>query len=158
MTKNKNKDLVVKKERLITFNLNITTIIKVIIICLLLICLWYILYFKHVYIYIHETSKYKYFLFMTMVSILTLLTFMCIGLWFGNLGKYFKVGVIIICLWFAWLGYEYMGIGIDIRTNFGLLRESVFETNSKKGIDFFIENIFLLIILYFISLPFESEK
>ena len=54
--------------------------------------------------------------------------------------------------------YKYLGIGIEFRTNFGLLEYEKFETNSYRGIRFFVHNIYLLIILYFISLPFESEK
>lgn len=157
MTK-KDKTLEVKKERLISITLDVKFIMKVIAIGLFLIFIWYILYFKHIYIYLHQTSKYKYYLFMTLVSVLTLLITLAIGLWFGNLGKFFKIIVLIIVLYFAFLGYEYLGIGIEFRTNFGLLEYEKFETNSYRGIRFFVHNIYLLIILYFISLPFESEK
>ena len=131
---------------------------KLIGLALLLISIWFIISYKHLYIYLHTTSKYKYYLFMVLVSILTLMISLSIGLWFGNLGKWFKIFILAMVIYFAYLGYTYAGLGIDFRTNFGLLNEPVFETNSTKGMDFFVENIVLLIILYFISLPFESEK
>lgn len=154
----KNKDLVVKKERLISITLDVKFIIRLILIALLIISIWFILYYKHLLIYLHPTSKYKYYLFMSLVSILTLMISLSIGLWFGNLGKIFKIFMLIMIVYFAYLGYTYIGLGIEFRTNYGLLNEPVFETNSTKGIDFFVENIFLLVILYFIGLPFESEK
>jgi len=157
MTK-KDKTLEIKKERLVSITLDVKFIMKLIAIGIILISIWYIIYFKHIYIYLHETSKYKYYLFMTLVSILTLLITLAIGLWFGNLGKIYKLVILIMILYFAYLGYAYLGLGIEFRTNYGLLRYEIFETNSKKGIKFFVENIYLLIILYFISLPFESEK
>ena len=156
--KKNNRDLVVKKERLISVNVDIQFIIKIILVSLLLIAIWYILQYKHLYLYLSKSKKYEYYLFMILVSVLTLMISLCIGLWLGNIGKYFKVVIIIMVFYFIYLGYEYIGLGIDFRTNFGLLNESVFETNTKKGINFFTKNIHLLLIAYIISLPFESEK
>lgn len=154
----KDKTLEVKKERLVSVNMSFQFLIKLILFSLLLLSIWYVLHYKHVYIYFSKTSKYKYFLFMLLVSVLMLMTTVAIGFYLGNLGNWIKITVILIVVYFSWLGYEYIGIGIDFRTNFGLLNESVFETNTKKGMDFFLRNVYWLIILYFISLPFESEK
>lgn len=157
MTK-RNKEFVVKKERFISITLDVKFIMKLIGLALLLISIWYILQYKHLILYLNTVGKYEYYLFMILVSILTLMISLSIGLWFGNLGKWFKIFILIMVIYFAYLGYMYTGLGIEFRTNFGLLNEPIFESNSEKGLDFFIENLPTLIVLFFISIPFESEK
>lgn len=158
MRNKRKKDLVVKKERLVSISIDIKFIIKLIFIGLLLISIWYIIQFEHLLVYLNDSSKYSHYLFTILVSVLMLMILVSIGLFFGNLGRGYKIAIILLIFWFAYLGYEYIGIGIEFRSNFNLLNEPVFETNSKKGMDFFIENILLLFILYMISFPFEHEK
>lgn len=158
MRNKRKKDFVVKKERLISLTVDIRFIIKLIFITLILIAIWYIIQFRHLDVYLTDSSKYSHYLFTILVSVLMLMILVSIGLFFGNLGRSYKIAIILIIFYFAYLGYEYIGIGINFRSNFHLLNEPVFETNTRKGMDFFTENILLLFVLFMISFPFEHEK
>lgn len=156
--KNRKQEFVVKKERLITISISVKTIIQSLAILLFLFIIWYILYYKWIYIYINkEKNKYESFLFSVLVSCTLLMFQLACGFDLRVSNKYLKPIFISIVLLIVYYGYQYYGLGFIIYKNYGLLYHNQYESNSKHGLLFFTENWLFWSFVYIASLILMSR-
>lgn len=147
------KQFIVKKERLFQISIDIKTILYIIIILFLLLIIWYILYFKWIYIYLnYAKNRYESFLFSIMVSMSLLMFMLGCGFDIQTSNKYFRFFTVIIVLIMVYNGYYNYGLGITIYRNFGMLNYITYESNSKKGLLFFINNWLFWSYIFLVSL------
>lgn len=151
--KNKKQQIIVKKERLISISVSLRTIIQFIAVLIILFIIWFILYYKWLYIYINqEKNKYESFLFSVLVSCTLLMFELACGFDIKTSNKYVKFTFICIVLLMVYYGFQNYGLGFKIYRNFGLLYHITYESNSKNGLLFFIENFLFWSFVFIASL------
>jgi hypothetical protein len=155
-----NKEFKAKKERLIKINVDFSFILKLLLYLLVLIGIYYILYMKYIYIYIvKDQSINEGYLFTILNSIMFLLFMVSCGFSFEIKEPKYKVFIFLLILYLIYYGFTKIGFGFEFRKNFGLLEYITYESNTHKGILFYIRNFLtLFVFIYIISLFFESEK
>jgi len=154
-----NKELKPKKERFISISLDFLFILKVLLFLFAVFICWLILYYDHldIYIVIVKTKNESYF-FSILVSIMLLLFLVACGFVLSITKSKWKLLIFGIIIYIIILGYTNIGFGFRFKTNFGLLVYENYESNTYKGVKFFIWNIVFFIIIFIISLFFETEK
>jgi len=152
--------IVYKKERRFKVNIELMTILKLIILLGLLFLAFWIIYDKYIVIYITEPiDKDVSYLFTILVSLMMLFFLVGCGITIGATSRNIKILIVIIIVYLIYLGYTNIGFGIRFRKNFHLLVFDIYESNSYKGILFFILNFLdFWIFVYIISFFFETEK
>jgi len=150
--------IIVKKERLISISVSLKSIIYLILTILFLIFLWYILYFKLIYIYIHKRdNKYESLLFSIIVSMTLLMFQLACGFDFKFSNIWIKFISVIFVIVLVYYGYQNYGLGFKLYENFGLLYHITYESNSKQGLLFFIENWLFWSFIFIASLILMSR-
>jgi len=152
--------IVYKKERRFKINIELMTILKLIILLGLLFLAFWIIYDKYIVIYIIEPiNKDVGYLFTILVSLMILFFLVGCGITIGTTSRNIKIFIVIVIVYLIYLGYTNIGFGIRFRKNFHLLIFDTYESNSYKGILFFILNFLdFWIFVYIISFFFETEK
>ena len=159
MTKKyKSNEFVVKKERTISVNLPFPFILKILLVIIALLICFFILYFKHIILYWNKEKKYYSLLFTLLVSGTILLFLTPFGIVDMSDKWYIKIPFFFFVVYLVYYGFEYIGIGIIFRTTFQLLRNPIYESNSRKGIMFLFDNLYVFFIVWFIYLPFMSKN
>ncbi len=162
--KEKNQQLIVKKERFFKIDIPLPFILKVIGYIGILFIIWCILfYFKYVKIYITypKTSRNTRYFYITLVSIMLLVFMVACGFVFDIKNK--KTKFFLFCIILILIIYEYteIGLGIRFRGKYAnlLLEHKRLESDNINGIYFFILNFLgFWIFIYLLSFLFESEK
>ena len=155
---NNQKTIIVKKERFFKLSVSLKTILFIILFCFLYFGIWYVLKYRYLVIYLNdESNKYESLLFSIIVS-MTLLMF-CLSCGFGisYTNPYIKIIAIILIVIIVYYGYINYGLGLEFRKNFGLLYHTFYESNSKHGLLFFINNWLFWSFIYIVSLIFMSR-
>lgn len=152
--------IVYKKERRLKVNIELMTILKLIVVISVLFLVFWIIYDKYIIIYITEPiDKNVGYLFTILVSVMMLLFLVACGFTIDFTSKNIKVLILIVVIYLIYLGFTNIGFGIRFRKNYDLLVYDIYESNSFVGILFFILNFSgLWIFVYIISLFFETEK
>lgn len=154
----KNQEFTVKKERLISLSLDVKYLLYFVGIICLVFFVWFLLYYKHIYVYLHSNNNNNESILFSIITSMTLLMFMLsCGFQISYSKTWLKIMSIIAVIYLVYLGFVNVGIGIEFRTNFGLLNQIRYESNSKYGLLFFIENWLFWSYVYIISLFLESE-
>jgi hypothetical protein len=123
-----------------------------------LIFIWYIIEYKHLYVYLNDTkNKYESMLFSIMVSMTLLMFMLGCGFTVSYSKAWLKISTVILIIVIIYYGFYNYGLGIEFRTNFGLLYQHRYESNSKYGLTFFIFNFLFWSFVYVVSLMFMRE-
>ena len=154
----KDKGFVVKKERRVSFTIPITFILKIILVLFVIFCIWFILEYDHLELYWNKEKRYVSLLFTVLVSCTILLFMTPFGIIDMSERWYLKFPAFFGVLYLVIQGFEYIGVGIIFRTTFHLLVNPIYESNSKRGIMFFFDNLYVFGIAWIIYLPFISKE
>jgi hypothetical protein len=150
--------IVVKKERFIQFTVSLRSLVQTILFLAITFIVWYILYFEWIEIYITRNSnKYESFLFSIIVSMTLLMFQLACGFDIKTSNKYIKLIFIILTILIVYYGYQNYGLGFKINNSFGLLNYRTYESNSKKGLLFFINNWLFWSFVFIASLIFMTR-
>jgi len=111
--------------------------------------------------YLNNESYVVGLLFTFMVGLMFLAYLQALGL--NIMKSNIKTRLFLVCyiLYLFTLGFISTGIGIEISENLhlGILNYEKFESNSLRGIKFYISNFYpLFIFLYAFSFPIDSRK
>jgi hypothetical protein len=154
---NQSKKVDVKKERLVSFTINLP-IVKILWYSFLIIFLWYILFYKkYIYIYLTDYSSKNIRLFF---SILVGLTYLMYIVSTGIRITYSKKIVIIIVLVIIILlilGINDFGLGLEFRKHYGLLSYNVYESDSVDGLRFYYRNLSLWLIVWIMAVVLTGD-
>jgi len=151
--------IIVKKERRFKLSLDFIIIFKFILVLLFALFFWLILYYDHLDIYIVEVkTKNESYLFSIMVSIMLILFLVACGFVISIHKSKWKILIFAIIIYIIYLGFTTIGFGFRFKTNFGLLVYENYESNTYKGVKFFVFNFVFWIVVFIVSLFFESEK
>jgi hypothetical protein len=148
----------------------------IIIICLSII-IFYVFYYRLITInFVHDIKKGKYItiylnekpyiegmLYTFMISLLLLAFFQSLGLNILKADLKTRIFLVFYFVYLFSLGFITVGLGIEFSelVEFDLfkLQYRKFESNSVKGLKFYIINFYpLLLFFYIISFPFDSRK
>lgn len=159
-----NKDTMVIKENNSNFTKTVIsnhfiTFLKILGYIFLLLCIWYVLSKKWIYIYLLDSKSKNVSLFFSILVSLTMMLFVvACGIRF-HLGKKSTILIIFLVIILLIYGYTDIGLGIEFRKNYDLLTYITYESNSQKGIKFFVFNfIGLWIYVYLLCLVFASDS
>lgn len=157
------KNLTVKKERRFRVGISLRTIIYIILIILLIIFIIFILVKEHLVLYFtREGSIYEIYLFSILVPLMLLIYLLSCGISISfSTNAIVKLLILGIIIYLIYLGYTTIGIGIQFATNFDLLNYEFYESNSYRGIKFFMWNyfpFFFFIYIISIALDFGDDK
>lgn len=155
------KNLTVKKERRWHFTISLKTILYFFLILFLILGIFYILYKEHIIIYlVHSDNVYDTYLFSVVVSLMLLCFLISCGITIRlTTNKFIKIGLLIFIIYLIYLGFTLVGLGIQFCTNFGLLNYEYYESDSYRGVKFFILNYYpFLFLIYILTLAFMTSE
>ena len=155
----KEKQFEYKKERLLTIDIPFPFILKTFLVILILLGVWYIfLYKQYIYVYLTKPKSRNIGLFFTMLTSLTLMLFITacgVKIYYG---KKLIILILFIILLLLIDGYFNISVGIEFRKNYGLLRYETFESDSNRGIKFFVYNFWnFWIFVYLMCVAFTGD-
>lgn len=153
--------MTVKKERLFSISIDFVTLLYIILIAFVIFFIWVILYFDHLRIELinRENAKYETYTFSILVSIMLILFLVACGFFINIQKNIYKFLFFVFIIYVLYLGFTYVSLRFTFNTNLGLLNYEIYDSGSKKGVRFFVDNFFpFWFFIWIISLIFESEK
>jgi len=147
------------KERRFKVSLSLKSILYILLIIFVILMLILTLSKKWIVIKLIEgKDDLEVKVFAVLIGLMLMFYLVACGLSFSLKRNKWKFIGLIIVLYVLYLGYTNVGIYIEINRNFGLLKYKFYQSNSSKGIKFFILNFIpFWISFYFITLLIESE-
>ena len=118
---------------------------------------------KYLTFYLNESNYTQGLLLTFMISLMFLAYLRAVGFNIFKSNVKYRLILLVYFLYVFSLGFFNVGIGLRISENVHFLlfefNYSKFESNSFRGIKFYVLNYFpLFVFLYFISYPFDSRR